>query len=91
METLEGDANRLTELQGSLLYSLPEDNTALELRGQIDRLAEILLARIRVALGPDRLVICNPNRIQINNLVRPFVTTAEQLAFLHRNPPPETP
>lgn len=83
----ESERSLLT-LQGRLLHGLPADNGALELaRDALEEIADVLLARIRITLGPERLVISNPHRIAINNLVRPFVTTSEQLAALRRAGP----
>ena len=46
--------------------------------------ARLLLARIRIDASDIDNIVVNPQRIQVNNLVRPFLTTASQLAWLNR-------
>ena len=72
-------------LHARLLHAL--DSSGLSTRNLADELesgARLLLARIRIEVSPIDNLIVNPERIQINNLVRPFITTASQLAWLHR-------
>jgi|GEM_PF-680341 len=68
------------------LYSLPQNNRALELTGEPDEVARTLLAQVRIPLRPAALPaispVINPNRIEVNNLVRPFIHAATQVAAL---------
>jgi hypothetical protein len=48
--------------------------------------ARLLLARIRIDTSSPDSPTVNPGLIHINNLVRPFLTTASQLAWLTRQP-----
>ncbi len=84
---------RQLALQAKLLHAL--DNTGVSADTASDRLEEdarILLAHIRIELdnlstllnATENTAVLNPNLIQINNLVRPFILTASQLAFLAR-------
>lgn len=69
-------------LQGQLLYSLQGETDALALEGNYEDMARILLASIKIPLRADQSPIINPAKIAINNLVRPFLTTSEQLVWL---------
>jgi hypothetical protein len=73
-----------------LLYALPTDSEALNLKDlraeALASAARILLARVRIQLAPGQTLIVNPGRIRIDNLARPFVLGAGQLAWLARNP-----
>ncbi len=72
-------------LHARLLHAL--DGNGLSTRNLADELesgARLLLARIRLEVSQPDNIIVNPERIQINNLVRPFIATASQLAWLHR-------
>lgn len=87
-------ARELLAEQAELLFSLPNDSTALsvlreqgknvDLRRELLRLARIPLARLKLRLDPGRRIVSNPLRIELNNLIRPFVTTTSQLASLQR-------
>lgn len=49
---------------------------------QIDGLARVLLARIRLTTLGDAGLVSHPSRVAINNLVRPFVTNPDALRWL---------
>lgn len=76
----------LKKLQTQLLYGLNSDVAALELHGSYEELARVLLATIEIPIRTDKLPqispIIHPNVIRINNLVRPFITTPDQLSWL---------
>jgi len=74
-------------LNARLLHSLDAsgigtDNVANELEDG----ARLLLAHISIQTNDVENLIVNPELISINNLVRPFLTTASQLAWLNRQP-----
>lgn len=70
-----------------LIYAVPASNRALEIDGDIEDLSRTLLAQVRVPLTADLQPDIDPARITVNNLVRPFVSTANQLAWLSRQEP----
>ena len=54
------------------------------LADELEQGARLLLARISISSSDVNNIVVNPERISINNLVRPFLTTASQLAWLNR-------
>jgi hypothetical protein len=73
----------LARFHAARLYRLRE--TTLDpdlLEEQIDALARVLLARIRLATLGDTRLVSHPSRVAINNLVRPFVTNPDALRWL---------
>lgn len=77
-------AARLT-LHARLLYAL--DNTGVSTRdmhAEFELGARLLLARIALTVTDINAITVNPQRIAINNLVRPFLASASQLAWLAR-------
>jgi hypothetical protein len=60
--------------------------------GQLEEGARLLLARVSIAVPDLNSIlhsnlgdpVVNPNDIHVNNLVRPFLSTASQLAYLAR-------
>ncbi len=85
---LESERERqLARLQLQLLYGPRSDVGALELEGQYEELARVLLAVIEIPLRPGLLPalspILHPASIRINNLIRPFITTPDQLRWLY--------
>lgn len=90
LDEATGRARAQLELGARLLHALSDDNHALE---PLDRgteaaavLARTLLARVAIRLAPDRSLIVNPRRIQVDNLARPFLFNAGLLARLARLP-----
>lgn len=84
---LESEHERqLARLQLQLLYGPRSDVGALELEGEYEELARVLLAVIeiplRAELVPALSPILHPASIRINNLIRPFITTPDQLRWL---------
>lgn len=82
------------ELQARLLYALDDDSVSTELLSdQLEEGARLLLARISIPMTDLAVIlnadendqVVNPNGISVNNLVRPFLMTASQLAFLQRS------
>lgn len=85
---LDSKQKKLKQLQAQLLYGLNNDVAALELNGSYEELAQVLLATIEIPIRTEKLQqqiispIIHPNAIRINNLVRPFITTPDQLSWL---------
>lgn len=75
----------LLSLNAAMLHALGTGKNALQMQTTEAEAARTLLARIRIRLNPDRKVVCNLTRIEVNNLLRPFVTTPQQLLSLHRS------
>lgn len=85
---LESEEERqLARLQLQLLYGPRSEVGALELEGEYEELARVLLAVIeiplRTALLPAVSPVLHPASIRINNLIRPFITTPDQLRWLY--------
>jgi len=85
---LDDNRSLLKNKQVQLLYGLTNEVGALELKGAYDELARILLATIEIPIRPltdtstQISPIIHPNAIKINNLIRPFITTPDQLTWL---------
>jgi hypothetical protein len=91
VEAAAGAARAQFELGARLLHSLGDDNQSLVARQAFLTdpavLARTLLARIAVRLtppAPDPGLVVNPRRIEVDNLVRPFLFNAAALARLIR-------
>lgn len=83
--TAQQDTAGVMALNAKMLHSLGTGTDALDLGAKETEVARTLLARIRIQLGSNRKVISNKARMQLNNLLRPFVTTPEQLTKLILN------
>jgi len=79
-------------LHARLLHALDGSTNTSSANADLEEDARLLLARIAIAM-PDLQVIedahagdpvVNPNDIHVNNLVRPFLVTPGQLAYLAR-------
>ncbi len=82
-----GAAAAQLALHARLLHA--PDSTGVstrELHDAFDEGARLLLARIAITVADINAIVVNPQRISINNLVRPFLATASQLAWLARQP-----
>jgi len=95
VEALPADtaARAQREMQARLLYALDDDSVSTELLSdQLEEGARLLLARISIPINDLAVIlnanendqVVNPNGIEVNNLVRPFLMTASQLGFLQR-------
>lgn len=91
VEAAAGAARAQLELGARLLHSLGDDNQSLVARQAFltdpAQLARTLLARIAIRLtppAPEPDLIVNPRRIEVDNLVRPFLFNAAALARLIR-------
>lgn len=87
LDSLDSDREReLRQLQGRMVHAFSEQKDPLKAEGDLAELARTLLAFVQIPLREDALPelspIVNYHQIKINNLVRPFVTTTEQLTWL---------
>ena len=87
---LTSDRERQLALQQlQLLYGVDSKVDALELEGQYQSLARVLLAVIKIPLRPPKVgqplisPILHPAEVRINNLIRSFITTPDQLRWLY--------
>lgn len=72
-------------LHARLLYALDGSGVNThDLNEQFELGARLLLARIAITTSDINTLVVNPNLISINNLVRPFLVSASQLAWLAR-------
>lgn len=72
-------------LHARLLHALDAGGVATtNLADELEAGARLLLARISISTADPGNILVNPQLISINNLVRPFLTTASQLAWLNR-------
>lgn len=81
------EAGAQLALHARLLHAL--DVTGVNTKELSDELqdgARLLLARISIDVTDVNAIVVNPQLISINNLVRPFLATASQLAWLARQP-----
>jgi hypothetical protein len=85
--TPEGAERDLLSLHARQLHAL--DTGGVSVQDITDAYAEnarILLARISIQASDINDIVVNPERISINNLVRPFMVSAGQLAWLLGQP-----
>ncbi len=93
LDTSTGEQQKQLQLKARLLHALDQDGVsppALELL----QAARIPLARVSIEVNDlsvytdatETEAVLNPNAIEINNLIRPFVFTPSQLAYLSRQP-----
>lgn len=74
-------------LHARLLYGLSAVGTSTQaLIEELEANAQVLLAHIRIDAPTLATPDLTPENILVNNMVRPFLVTASQLAYLARNP-----
>ena len=87
LDATDGAANAQLALHTRLLYALGSDGVRVrDLAGDLEQGARLPLARVTIQTTDIDAIIVNPQRISINNLVRPFLVSASQLAWLSRQP-----
>lgn len=70
-----------------LLHALGNSGVSTKsLYNDLESYSQILLARIAIDVNDIESIIVNPNKIHINNLVRPFVMTAGHMAMMRHLP-----
>lgn len=80
-----GNTGQQLRLHARLLHALDDSGvTTTSAIEDLQRSARLLLARISINVADIDNIIVNPTLIDVNNLVRPFLTTPSQLAFLAR-------
>lgn len=79
-------AGRLMNLHARLLHALDDGVRAQAVADALEDSASLLLARISIQVADLNDIVVNPERISVNNLVRPFLVTPSQLAYLSRQP-----
>jgi len=79
-------AGRLMNLHARLLHALDDGVSPRALADALEQSASLLLARISIQTADLNHIVVNPARISVNNLVRPFLVTPSQLAYLSRQP-----
>lgn len=73
------------DLHARLLHAVDgEGITPAALSRDLESGARLLLARVSLRVTDINAIVVNPERITVNNLVRPFLVTASQLAYLAR-------
>ncbi len=79
------------QLHARLLYALEDTGLTAQLAAdQLEQGSRILLARLAIQVADlnsildanENQQVTNPNLVSVNNLVRPFLTTASQLGYL---------
>ena len=89
LQASNASAAQRLQLQTRLLRALDAHGIATDnLSDQLEEGARLLLARISINTTDLTNIIVNPERIGVNNLVRPFLVTASQLAWLDDHPLP---
>jgi hypothetical protein len=71
-------------LQARLLHVFDEDATPAPEPADTAEAAAVPLARISLQVPDPDAIVVNPARISVDNLIRPFVVTPDQLARLAR-------
>jgi hypothetical protein len=74
-------------LHARLLHALDTTGVSVEdLNKKFEIGARLLLARVAITTKDVNAIVVNPQLISINNLARPFLVSASQLAWLSRQP-----
>lgn len=82
-----GNSGQQLRLHARLLHALDDSGvTTTAAAEDLQRSARLLLARISITVTDINDIVVNPSLIAVNNLVRPFLTTPSQLAFLASQP-----
>lgn len=74
-------------LHARLLHALDSNGIATrQLNQELEEHARLLLAQISIQITDINARVINQDAVSVNNLVRPFLVTASQLAWLARQP-----
>ncbi len=84
---LTGVPENMARLHADRLFRLMNSDLDGDfLTAEMEQLANIQLARIRLETLDDTKLVSHPSRVAINNLVRPFVTNPEMVEWvLHQH------
>ena len=81
----DAEAAAQLALHARLLFALDASGvSAGVLHDELEIGARLLLARVSITVTDINAIVVNPDLVSINNLVRPFLTTASQQAWLAR-------
>lgn len=84
IDGLSGAERAEAELASHLIYAMRHNSDALNLVNQgPEAVARTLLAEVRIRLNEERRPMIQAQNIRINNLVRPIIHSADQLAWLN--------
>jgi hypothetical protein len=86
LEAADAAAAAQLSLHARLLHALDGGMSPSDLADDLAAGARLLLARIRIEAADFNAIVIDPKFITINNLVRPFLASASQLAWLARQP-----
>jgi len=90
LEALQGanaEAGNQLALHARLLHALDSNGIdARQLNQELEEHARLLLAQISIQMADINTRVISQDAVSINNLVRPFLVTAGQLAWLARQP-----
>jgi len=83
---LAGVAEHFARIHADRLYRLLNSDLDREfLSAELEQLASVQLARIRLETLDDTKLVSHPSRVAINNLVRPFVNNPDMVGWvLHK-------
>lgn len=85
LDAASGTAAEQLRLHAQLLHALEDSGlTPAALSRDLEDGARLLLARLSLRVTDMDAIVVNPERMSVNNLVRPFLVTASQLAYLAR-------
>lgn len=80
---LSGVEAEFANLQADRLFRLDDSKlNTVELNRELDRMARVPLARLRLATLDQTKLVSHPARVAINNLMRPFVTNPDLLRWV---------
>lgn len=80
------EAGAQLALHARLLHAMDAGLDSRNLSQALEQGARLLLATVSIRVTDINAILVNPELIEINNLVRPFLMTASQLAWLARRP-----
>ncbi len=80
------EAGAQLALHARLLHAMDTGLDSRNLSQALEQGARLLLATVSIRVTDINAILVNPELIEINNLVRPFLMTASQLAWLARRP-----
>lgn len=87
LDATAGQTHAQLSLHARLLHAMDSGGVATQnLVDELEEGARLLLARVTLQTTDVNAIIVNPQNIAINNLVRPFLVSASQLAWLLRQP-----
>lgn len=87
LDAATGEAAGQLRLHARLLHALDSGSVGAQiLAHELEQDAELLLAEVSIPVTDLSAITLDATTISVNNLVRPFLVTASQLAWLARQP-----